>query len=146
MEITLKQLLLEIDNKWEIPSLNDEEAAIRSAAEEFDLSLKTIVDRFPSGQLRLMPQKVWERLKNTDSTKTESFYDMVQTIQKHQKKDPTYEKDWKNIKDGFKDDVKKMKAPIVVRHKNEYILLAGNARLMVAKAMNVPPFVYLFSI
>lgn len=146
MEVTLKQLLLEIEQKWEIPSLNDEEDSIRSAAEEFELSVKEIIAKFPTGQLRLLPKKVWETLQNTDSTNTYSFYDVVNVIQKHQKKDPSYEKDWQDIKDGYKDDFKKMDAPIVIKRGKDYILLAGNARLMVAKAMGITPFVYLFSI
>ena len=146
MEVTLKQLLLEIENKWEIPSLNDEMDAVNSVADEFDIDTDDIIKNFPNGELRMLPNSIWEKLQNTDSTKSNSYYDIVQIIQKHQKKDPSYEKDWKNLKDGYSDDVKKMKSPIVVKKGKDYILISGNARLMVAKVMKISPLVYLFQV
>ena len=146
MEVTLKELLMEIENKWERPSIDDERDAIESVETEYDMEIGSIVNAFPNGNMRMLPDSIWQSLQNTDSTKTESFYDLVQVIQKQQKKDPSYDKDWKGLRDVYSDDIKKMKAPIVVKHKGDYILVSGNARLMVAKAMKISPFVFLVQV
>lgn len=145
MDLKLKDLILESEKKWKIPSFNDEYNNLEFIAEQLDLSMDTIKTEFNQGELRILPNSIWDKLKNTDSTKTENFHDLVQVIQKYQKKDPEYSKDWKSIKNGMKDSMAKMTAPVVMKHGKDYYLISGNCRLMVAKALSVQPFVYLFT-
>lgn len=145
MGTSLKQLLLEIENKWEKPSFEEERSEFEKIAEELDLDMSELERNFTNGELRMFPKKIWNQLKNTDSTKTTSFDDLVQVIQKMKKTDPEFDRDWKGIALAIKKGLP-MKAPIILKHKKAYYLIAGNTRLMVAKAMDNQPFIWLMCI
>jgi hypothetical protein len=144
MELSLKRLLTEIEQKWEKPSFGEEREEFERTAEELDLKLEKLHDAFKNGNLRLLPKSIWEKLNNTDSIKTDSFDSLVQVLQKYKKKDPEFERDWLGMKNAYKKGLP-MKAPIVLKHKGEYHLIAGNTRLMVARVLGVQPFVFLIS-
>jgi hypothetical protein len=142
MELSLKRLITESEQKWEKPSFEEEREEFTRTAEELDLNIDALEKSFKSGNLRMLPNRVWDKLKNTDSNKTESFDQLVQVIQKYKKKDPTFERDWLGLKKAYKQGLP-MKAPIVLKHGKEFYLIAGNTRLMVAKVLGVQPFIYL---
>jgi hypothetical protein len=146
MELSLKRLIIESEQKWEKPSFEEEREEFERTAEELDIPIEKLETAFKEGNLRMMPKSIWEKLKNTDSTKTESFYELVMVLQKYQKKDPEFERDWKGLRKAF-DKKLPMKAPIVLKHDKEFYLISGNTRLMVAKVLETQPvFIYLVSV
>lgn len=142
MSLSLKRLIIESEQKWEKPSFNEELEEFERTAEELDLDINSLKNAFENGELRMLPSRIWEKIKNTDSLKTDSFDSIVQVIQKYQKKDPEFERDWRGLKNSY-NKKHPMKAPIVLKHNKEFYLIAGNTRLMVAKVLGVTPFVYL---
>ena len=141
--IKLKDLLIETKNVWKKPTYKSEDKAFDEAAEELDLDIAKIKKSFNNGAIKPLVKDVWSQLKNTDSTKTDTFHDLVQILQKYEKSDPEFKKDWKGIQNGFKKK-SSMVAPIIMKHGKQYYMISGNTRLMVAKAMTIQPYVYLF--
>jgi hypothetical protein len=146
MDISLKRLITESEQKWEKPSFDEEKEEFERTAEELDIPLSELEDAFNHGNLRMMPKPIWEKLKNTDSANTETFDELVQILQKYKKKDPEFERDWRTLRKAF-DKKLPMKAPIVLKHDKEFYLISGNTRLMVAKVLETQPvFIYLVSV
>ena len=108
------------------------------------LSYNKLKESFKNGNLSMLTDKKWNRLRNTESTKVTSFYDITQIIQKK----PDY-KDVEGIRNAY-DNQKAVYAPIIMFYEGDYHLVAGNTRLMLAKAyrltekMKNKPWVYSF--
>jgi len=143
MDESLKKLLLEVQNKWTTPKLENELKDLEAVAEEFDISLDRLKEDFKRGEIRMLPNKIWETLGRCDCKKANSFLEIVDIAHKQQKVDPEYKSQWKEFKEAFRSG-KQLSAPVVMKHDHQYHLVSGNTRLMVAKVMNVTPFVYLF--
>lgn len=141
--ISLKELLIESKEEWKEPTIEAEESDFEMLADQLDISLDKIKEAFDEGELKRLMPSVWDKLKNCDCKKANSFKDIVDLSQKLQKKNPDYKSNWKQFKKDFKNN-KPVKAPIVMKYGDDYYLVAGNTRLMVAKLMDVSPAIYLF--
>lgn len=149
MEILLKDLIFEGRKYWKIPTFESEEREFQRISEEMGLSLDKLKESFKNGHLSMLTDKKWDRLKNTKSTKVSSFYEITQEIQRGLKQDPENPKDISGIRSAY-DKGKAVDAPIVMFYEGDYHLIAGNARLMLAKAyrlsekMKTKPWAYIF--
>lgn len=140
--VSLKKILVENKIRWDFPILEEESNSFINASQELEIHHSDLLEAYKNGKILPLSSKNWDKLQNTDSTKVTSFLDIVETIQKYQKNDPDYSRDWKSIKEGYKTG--NMKAPIIAITKNGHYLIEGNARLMVAKAMGIKPWAYQF--
>lgn len=145
MEFLLKNLLLEVTNEvWVEPTFDEELDQFQHISEELGLPIENLRDAFNEGSLQYLRKPIIEKLNNSDLKKIESYSDVVNLIQKNQKKDPTYEPDWKSLQQAIKSK-SKLPAPIIMKYNSEYYLIAGNIRLMLTKILNQPFIGYVFS-
>lgn len=143
MPYQLKKLLYENEHKWEVPLFDNEIEDFQAISDELQIPLDNIRKSFSTGAVRLLPKKICGQLKNSDINKANSFLDIVDISQKYQTKNPEYKSDWKTFKKAYKQK-HHVNAPIVMKYENDYYLVSGNTRMMVANIMNIPIFAYVF--
>lgn len=134
MSIRLSSILFEqsMDNvSWFKPDLSEEHEEIERTSEELGIDLQEIKDGYKNGSLKELNNDMWQKMENTDSWDIKDLEDARRYAEE-------YGKDIENIIDGFKGG-KRLPAPIVLIKDDGPYLIAGNTRLMVAKALKVVP-------
>jgi len=140
---SLKSILLE-QSKWTTPPITSCGNAINDICKKLYLDPTLVNKRLKNGKLVYLNQHIKDRLQNTKFPKVSSYAEIVDFIQKKQKSNPEYVRDWKQIQLSLKSQ-SQMDAPIILKHKNEYYLIDGNIRLMVAKLLDLPLYGYVFA-
>jgi hypothetical protein len=122
---------------WIIPEVEEEKEEIERTAIALDLDFDDLYSDTENGKLTVLTDDIWEKLDNTDSWNIESLQQAKELAEE-------YEKNIDAIIEGFISENISMPAPIVLKYSEEdYYLIAGNTRLMVAKAFKVRPKVWL---
>ena len=127
-----KHLLVNFE--WTLPSFYKEVDEFKRTAKEENIKFESLKSAFKAGKQIALTNNIWKKLKNTDSWNTNTMAEV-------QKLADEYGKDLKSIMQS-----KKLPMPIVMKNKNEYYLIAGNTRLMYAKANKTVPQVYLITL
>jgi hypothetical protein len=117
---------------WARPSLSTEIEELQRTANE--LGIADIIDRFHRGKLVSLNDRDWEQMRNTDSWGTVSVGDARAL-------GAVYGRDVARLIDGLSRGAP-VPAPIVLGGDSRY-LVAGNTRLMVARALGIRPVVWL---
>ena len=122
-----------MDNvSWYKPDLSEEHEEMERTSEELGIDLQEIIDGYKNGSLEKLNNDIWQMMENTDS------WD-IKDLEEARRYAEEYGKDIENIIDGFKKG-KELPAPIVlIKDDGAPYLIAGNTRLMVAKALKVVP-------
>ena len=120
--------------RWKRPSLVEERDEIIERARDLRLHPAVLKDAIRRGQLAPLSREIWQRLQNTDSWKTLTTTQARALAVK-------YKKDANRVERGFRAG-STFAAPIVLHRagKPPY-LVAGNTRLMIARALRVVPLV-----
>jgi len=122
---------------WIKPALETERGEFQRTAESFGLKVAEMMKAAEKGEIIQWPFTAWNKLENSDSfdTGTEATADSAVS---------SYGRDTSSIKSAFATG-SGLPAPIVwQRQDGTYYLIAGNTRLMVARALGVRPRVFLF--
>ena len=131
----LYEILFEqsMDNvSWYKPDLSEEHEEMERTSEELGIDLQEIIDGYKNGSLEELNNDMWQMMENTDSWDIKDLEDARRYAEE-------YGKDIENIIDGFKKG-KELPAPIVlIKDDGAPYLIAGNTRLMVARALKVVP-------
>lgn len=142
MVMKLYKILFEqsMDNvSWYKPDLSEEHEEMERTSKELGIDLQEIVDGYKNGSLEELNNDMWQMMENTDS------WD-IKDLEAARRYAEEYGKDIENIIDGFKKG-KELPAPIVlIKDDKVPYLIAGNTRLMVAKALKVVPKVVIVRI
>lgn len=113
---------------WELPEWKEEIGEFQRY--NIDLSLlKEIFDN--TKNLTPLSDKMWSELDNTESYEITSLEQATEYANK-------YGKDIKSILKAIKENTP-LPAPIIMKLNGSYDLVAGNTRLMVAKALGITP-------
>lgn len=129
--------------QFRIPNITAERGEFERVGKTYGLDyIELIRQAGTAGRLVKLSEEVWSQLGNTDSFSIdESDWN---TVRQHS--DTQEEKrDWESLKNILMrgDSVD---APIIMKRGGEYHLVSGNTRLMVARALGMRPYVFLFEI
>jgi len=121
-------------SSWQMPNLKEEWHEITRTAEAVNLPAERILAAFQSATVEDLPEAMWSELENTES------FHAVQPgdVEKAKQIAVSYHRNWEAVVRGFHNH-ENMPAPmiLVVGHKKPY-LVAGNTRLMFARALGKP--------
>jgi hypothetical protein len=125
--------------KWVTPTWSDEKDEFERYKNVFSENEWKNIFEHSSRQTQPLEDLVWRQLKNTDSYE-------VSSLEEAKKLAKRYGKDIDSIVSAFKSG-SELPAPIVVRWEDgTYELIAGNTRLMVARATHTTPQVVLLDL
>jgi hypothetical protein len=123
-----KTLFESILVNWKFPEWEDEVGEF----ERYHIDLQLLKNLFDEDKtLITLTDDIWRKLGNTESYKIKSL-EQARTLAKK------YGKDIDNILEAIDRGIP-LPAPIVLKLKNKYDLVAGNTRLMVCKALGITP-------
>lgn len=141
--IRLKRLVTEEKVRWSVPDLSGSENSLAEISDELYIDKDQIVNCFKNGKIVYLPKSKIDSLQNFNLNGIESFLDATDYIQKRQKMNPEYVRDWMSVRNALKKQ-EPVEAPVVMKYKKDFYLLDGKIRLMMAKILDIPIRVYLF--
>ena len=118
--------------KWTPPSLEEEEEELTRVADEEGLDMPALFAAAHAAKLRPLTNIDWQRLENTDSYGIQSVNEATDIAE-------GYGKDVDSIIGGMVHGAGIPAAIILERADGSITLVAGNARLMAAKALGQTP-------
>ena len=117
---------------WYKPLMSEEHEEMERTSEDLGIDLHEIEDEYQKGSLVELTDNIWGKMENTDSWGIESLEDARRYAE-------DYGKDIERIVEGFESG-EELPAPIVlIKPDGVPYLVAGNTRLMVARALGVTP-------
>ncbi len=120
---------------WVMPNIQKEMDELERTADTLGIDLNSLIRTTQQSKLVPLDEMTWRSMKNTDSYGIKKG-DM-RTVNSL---GGGYGKDVGSILDAFQQGGT-LPAPIVLVRNNEPYLVAGNTRLMVARAMGVQPMI-----
>ena len=124
---------------WYKPLMSEEYEEMERTSEDLGVDLRKIEDEYQKGSLAELTEDIWGKMENTDSWGIESLEDARRYAE-------DYGKDIERIVEGFESG-EELPAPIVlIKPDGVPYLIAGNTRLMVARALKVVPKVVMVRI
>ncbi len=125
---------------FKFPNIFKESGEFRRVATEFNIEESVLEYLAQQGQLVELTDDLWNQLENTDSATLE-FGDWVSVENLANQ----VNRDWSTLRQKLeKGEI--VEAPIIMKTQDQYHLVSGNTRLMVAKALGIRPSVLLFEI
>lgn len=123
--------------RWIAPEVEVESDEFTRTAESFGMSPTKMMDAAKNGQLVELPFSIWGQIENTDS------FD-VGSLSAVDSRAKGYGRDTTSLKQAYSTGAR-IPAPIIWwREDGSYYLIAGNTRLMLAKAFGLRPKVFIF--
>ena len=124
---------------WYKPPISEEYEEMERTSEDLGIDLHEIEDGYENGSLIDLTDDIWEKMENTDSWN-------IRDLQHAKEYAEEYDKDIESIIEGFESG-NRLPAPIVlIKSDGVPYLIAGNTRLMVARALKVIPKVVMVRI
>lgn len=130
--LSLRVCLLE-SIEWLKP--DNELGELKRTALELNISYQKLLSAYKNGNITKLNDRDWSMLQNTDSWETTD----MSYVKKYANE---YGRDVDRLVNAFLQD-EKMDAPIVLSIDDSMYLVAGNTRLMVARALGIIPYVWL---
>ncbi len=122
---------------WKKPELQEEIEEIERTAVDLDIDTSKLFEDAKKGKIIDLSDDIWSKLDNTDSWDIKSIEDARVLADE-------YDKDIESLIRGFELGKGSIPAPIVLkRQEGGYYLIAGNTRLMVARAFGMIPKILL---
>ena len=122
---------------WKKPDLEEEIEEIERTAIVLDIDASKLFEDAKKGKIIDLSDDIWSKLDNTDSWDIKSIEDARVLADE-------YDKDIESLIRGFESGKASMPAPIILkRQEGGYYLIAGNTRLMVARAFGMIPKILL---
>jgi predicted glycosyl hydrolase (DUF1957 family) len=122
---------------WVVPNIQQEMDELQRTASTLNVDQNQLLQATKNAKLISLDEKTWRVMKNTDSYRTWSMK-RVNYLAKQ------YGRDVDRIVQGFQRG-DNMPAPIVLMQGNQPYLVAGNTRLMVARALKIQPKIFLIT-
>lgn len=122
------------------PDLELERGEFERVATTYNIPAQTLIEWAKEGTLQVLDETIWQQLDNTDSNRFEA-HDW-QTVAEFS---AMAERNWKDLKQKMDQGIA-IDAPIIMQNGAEYHLVAGNTRLMVARAAGAAPKIWLFPV
>lgn len=123
------------ESLWFKPDFAEEAEEIELQARILEMDVGELTRALESGYLSILPDEVWEIIKNTDSWETED-------LGRVRELSAEYEKDVGSILNGIHNK-SPLPAPMVIYKPDVgYYLIGGNTRLMVCRALGIRPVVW----
>lgn len=127
---------------FQYPDVMSEKGEFERVASAFNLDVSVLLFSAQDAKLVSLNDDVWENLENTDSGDIE--VDGWEKVRECSESQPQL-RDWELLRDRLQSG-QATDAPIVMKFGDRYHLVAGNTRLMAAKALGVRPQILLFEI
>lgn len=125
------------EHKFSVPSFEEESGEF----DRYDFmpeDLKKLKSQFKEANLKPLSNSIWSKLNNTDSWEVKGLDDLKKFAEQ-------YGRNWESIVDAYRSGTP-IPAPIVLHKDGSYELIAGNTRLMAAKALNKTPKVLMLNL
>ena len=124
---------------WYKPPISEEYEEMERTSEDLGIDFHEIENGYENGSLVDLTDDIWEKMENTDSWN-------IRDLQHAKEYAEEYDKDIESIIEGFESG-NRLPAPIVlIKSDGVPYLIAGNTRLMVARALKVIPKVVMVRI
>lgn len=118
--------------EWTHPHLHDEIEEFSRTAEDLGIPEESLISAYTMAEIRGLGDDVWSKLENSDSYGVKSEEDARVLAE-------TYSRDIDSIFEAIEKD-SQLPAPIVLLRSNHPpYLIAGNTRLMAARAKKINP-------
>lgn len=123
---------------FQFPDVKKERGEIERVAKEYaegyeEEFVEEFLKRGRKQALSSLDSWLWVKLLNTDSNDIKAGdWDKVKELSEQ------VSRDWESIKKKMESNVT-IDAPIILKDGNEYHLVSGNTRLMIAKALGITP-------
>ncbi|MCB9811476.1 hypothetical protein H6783_01025 [Candidatus Nomurabacteria bacterium] len=125
---------------FKYPEIESEVGEFKRVAQTFHEDVNYLISAAHLGELVVLDDKIWDTLENTDSNSfSAGEWSAVENCAAE------VNRDWRTLKAKI-DSGATLDAPIIMKWGEKYHLVAGNTRLMVARAMGLTPKVLLFEI
>ena len=135
----LRAMAKDLMVNWKKPSWSEEFKEMERTSEELGVPIILLKKSFEQGNMMQPLKSLLKSMENTD-------YNEVKTIEDVKRFADEYERNSDAIIDGFKQG-KPMAAPIVALRKGKRpYLISGNTRLMVSKALEIIPELYVINL
>lgn len=122
------------------PDLESEIGELERVADQFGLEPSVLLFLAQEGELVVLDEATWQVLDNTDSNSLAAGdWERVQQLSQEA------HCDWQKIQRGI-NSAQPLPAPTVMEIGGKYHLVAGNTRLMVARAAGIQPTIWLFHV
>jgi len=138
MNVSFEQLTA----SFTFPDILAESGEFDRVAQTFGIESSVLQWAAGEGELTSLTEDIWKELTNTDSNRL-AIGDWQAVEQNASQQEVV--RDWKSLQMALEES-RSLDAPIVMKIGDLYHLVAGNTRLMVAKAAGVTPRVLLFSV
>ncbi len=126
---------------FKYPNIEAERGEFERVSRTFNVDIDTLMF-LAAEESRLIPlnASIWDVLENTDSNRLEkgNWGEVQACSEAH-----TRIRDWKKFK-NLEESSEPIAAPIILKFGDIYHLVAGNTRLMVARALGITPMVLMF--
>jgi hypothetical protein len=121
------------------PNLEEEYGEFERVAKIYGFDdVQHLISSARLGKMLPLSEDVWSRLENTDSYDiNEGDFEQVADLS------AMVNRDWEVLREKMMAG-SEIDAPIVMKHKDEYHVVSGNTRLMVARAAGIKPTILLF--
>ncbi len=131
-------------SKFVRPDIKKERGEFERVAHIFNVDADTLMFLAQDeGVLQPLMEDMWEQLDNTDSNtfkhSDQDVWNKVRDCSEVQE----VKRDWEGLKRKMQNK-ETLDAPIIFKYGDRYHLIAGNTRLMVARALGIIPTVLLF--
>ena len=129
--------------EWTRPSFEEESGEFEGVAERLNISMDTLNNAFEHGTMEELSSQDWSRLQNADSRDQSWTLDEVrQWLSTREVEGKDASRDIDSLIAGF-DLNNRVPAPIVLfRRDAPPYLIAGNSRLLLARAKNIIPKIF----
>ena len=133
-----------LENKKEqfiFPNLEEEYGEFERVAKRYGFDdVQQLISSARLGKMLPLSEDLWSQLENTDS------FDIIEGDFEHVADlSAMVNRDWEVLREKMMVG-NVIDAPIVMKHKDEYHVVSGNTRLMVARAAGIRPSILLFEI
>lgn len=97
------------------------------------ITLDELQRSYDDARIQVLSESIWRKLNHTESYSTRNTADVDNALRRINRTTA----DLSNVIDEF--NTGRIRAPIVLQYGNQYRLVAGNVRLMVARVGHIPP-------
>lgn len=115
-----------------------EKEEFERVAKYYKISPTILEQKYPLSKIQILKPSVWKTIKNTTSWNVKNIEEVADISNRSNK-------NYKKIAIDM-IDTKKTYAPIILKNKEKYHLIAGNVRLMLCRVLNIQPQVCIVEI
>jgi ParB-like chromosome segregation protein Spo0J len=128
---------------FQFPDIEKEDGEFGRVAETFGLEPSLLMREARKGEMIRLTEELLSQLENADANTFQAGD--WKAVHNYSNPDGVYKRDWETLKNKIEEGVV-LDAPIVMKFCDRYHLVAGNTRLMIARAKGIEPNVLVFEV